>query len=313
VEPRFAVLAGHPCQALSRRRPRCSHDPSAVRAVWRTAVWRVAVWRTAATLCLMFAALAAVASSADARPKRKDARVAFDRGVTAYKKGNYPAAVEALAKSFAIEGDVETLFAWAQAERKLERCDNALELYEKLLTFELSAANKEAVNGQVAECKAQLAAEHKAEPPPSEPPVPPVTPATPPTPGGETSPLVGSQLPSEPPRPDTPPHRAWYKNPVVLGLTGSGLIAAGVGGGFLLSAQSADGKIKDAKTYSDFQSLVDTAKSHGQIGLITIGVGGALVVSGVVWAIVTRDSSEQHVMTGWLAPGGGGLALAGWF
>ncbi|HET7500449.1 MAG TPA: hypothetical protein VFK02_05580, partial [Kofleriaceae bacterium] len=61
------------------------------------------------------------------------------------------------------------------------------------------------------------------------------------------------------------------------------------------------------------KALADKAKSREKTGLITMGVGGALVVGGVVVAILTRNSGEQRTMTGWLAPGGGGLALTGLF
>lgn len=297
MERRFAVLAGFTRQALSgRRQPRSA-------------------WPRLARLCVAVVALAAMASPADARPKRKDARVAFDRGVAAYKKGNYTAASDALKKSYTLENDVETLFAWAQSERKLEHCDAAIELYEQLLTLELSPTNREAVNGQLSECKAQLAAERKVEPPATEPAAAPVN--TPSTPSGASEPPVVAERagPSEPSRSDTGSGgRSWYRNPIVLGLTGSGLIAIGVGGGFLFSAQQADGDVEHAKDYVAAQDFVDTAKSREKIGLISMGVGGALVVGGVVWAIVTRSSTDSRAMTGWLAPGGGGgLALAGSF
>ena len=74
----------------------------------------------------------------------------------AYQKGDFAAASEALANSFRIEPDVETLFAWAQSERQLEHCDKAIELFEKLLTFDLPAENKKVVRGKIDECKALL-------------------------------------------------------------------------------------------------------------------------------------------------------------
>ena len=42
------------------------------------------------------------------------------------------------------------------------------------------------------------------------------------------------------------------------------------------------------------------------------GTGGALIVGGIIY-IATRGSTEEHAVTGWLAPGGGGLAVAGGF
>jgi hypothetical protein len=48
------------------------------------------------------------------------------------------------------------LFAWAQAERRLDHCEKAIELYLKLLEFPLPAANKSAVEDKIAECRVVL-------------------------------------------------------------------------------------------------------------------------------------------------------------
>lgn len=262
-------------------------------------------------------ALVALASSADAKPRRRDARAAFDRGVAAYQKGNFEAASEALGKSFALERDVDTLFAWAQSERKLEHCEKAIDLYEKLLGFALPPANKNAVELKLSECRAIVA---QQGPPAAPAPVAaaPVEPA-PPEPAPEPAPArVAERMPPVPERPpfvDAPPAtRPWYKDPIALGLLGGGAIATGVGASLLVSAHSLDVDSKNAKSYADALSLGDQAKSRGNLGLITTGVGGALVITGVVWIVMHRDSGEQHVVTGWLAPdGGGGFAVAGAF
>jgi tetratricopeptide (TPR) repeat protein len=293
VERRFAVLAGDDTQALSHRRAR--------RRTW-----------------LVVLALASVASPAAARPKRRDAKLAFDRGVAAYKKGSFEAAAEALAKSFDLERDADTLFAWAQSERKLDRCDKAIDLYEKLLTFDLPQANKDAVTTSLTECRAQVPA--KVEPPPVEPPPvtpPPVTPPlsakieSPPEPPGR---VADRAMPPAPPPTDRQPVvRAWYKDPIALTLVGSGVVATGVGVGFLVSASSAHNDFMNANNYSDAQQSLDKAQSRQTIGFIASGAGMALVAGGVVWIFTHRDSTEQHAVTGWLAPGGGGLAVAGGF
>ena len=280
-------------------------------------------------------ALVCVAGEAAAKPKRRDAKAAFDRGLAAYKKGSFEAASEALGKSFDLERDVDTLFAWAQSERKLEHCDKALDLYEKLLGFDLPPANRDAVELKRTECRAVIAqqkpkgapppVEPKPAPPPIEPkPAPPPIepkPAPPPVePNGEPPPGADptAASPAPPPVTDTPPSgRAWYKDPIALGLVGTGVAATGVGAGLLLSARSLDsslgGRIAAAKDYAEAKHFSDQVKSRGNIGLITAGVGGALVIGGVVWIVTHRGGTEQHTLTGWLAPGGGGLAITGPF
>jgi tetratricopeptide (TPR) repeat protein len=265
-------------------------------------------------------ALVCVAGEAAAKPKRRDAKAAFDRGLAAYKKGSFQAASEALGKSYDLERDVDTLFAWAQSERKLDRCDKALDLYEKLLEFDLPPANRDAVELKRTECRTVIA-QPKAAPPPVEPKVepPPVEPkvAPPPVEPNPEPPRVADQPASTPgPSPVSDPQpsrRAWYKDPIALGLVGTGSIATGVGVGLLVSAKSLDSSIKDAPTYAEAQQRAGDAKSRGNLGLLTAGVGGALVISGVVWIVTHRGATEQHALTGWLAPGGGGLAVAGAF
>ena len=296
MERRFSVHAGGNSQALSR----C---PGRTRA-WMTAL-----------------VLVSVASAAHAKPKRRDARAAFDRGVAAYQKGKYEAASEALARSFDLERDVDTLFAWAQSERKLDHCEKAIELYQKLLAFSLPAANKTVVEQKLDECRVVA-----AQPPPKATPVPVDAPATEPRPaeprstepGPGPGTTAGAVDPSARPRPAPAVREAavaspWYTDPVALGLLGAGLAATGAGTGFLISAKSLDGDAKKAATYDDTRELSDKARSRGNVGLIATGLGGALIAGGVVWIVMHRDTAEQHAVTGWLAPGGGGLAVAGAF
>ncbi|HEY5951023.1 MAG TPA: hypothetical protein VIV40_36275, partial [Kofleriaceae bacterium] len=113
---------------------------------------------------LVVASLAIAGGSAIAAPKSGEARVQFDKGVAAYTKGDYAAAAEALGASFVLEADPETLFAWAQTERKLGHCDRAIDLYTKLLGMSLPAENKQAIRVQINECKAIIAEQKPAKP-----------------------------------------------------------------------------------------------------------------------------------------------------
>jgi tetratricopeptide (TPR) repeat protein len=303
VERGIAVHAGANAQALTDRG----------RTIGRTIGARGA--RLAAALAV---AIAAMAGAADARPKTRAAKQWFDRGVTAYQKGNFEAASEALGKSFEIERDVDTLFAWAQAERKLEHCDKAMGLYEQLLTFNLPSANKTAVEQKLAECRAMAVAQApRPEPPPPPPVTPPPAPPVTPTPEPAPTPVKPVTTPGLPPPPPAvvvteAHHRAWYRDPITLGLLGGGVLAGGVGAGFLVSAQSASTDSKNARSYPVAQSLKDKAAQRGLIGTISAGAGVALLGVGVVRIVMHRDSGERTV-TGWLAPGGGGLAITGPF
>jgi tetratricopeptide (TPR) repeat protein len=276
--------------------------------------------RRGAWLAIIGAALS-VASVADAKPKRRDSKASFDKGVAAYKKHNFAAASDALSRSFQLERDPDTLFAWAQAQRQLSNFNKAAELYDMLLSFNLPAKNRAAVEQQLAECLEAVAAQQPRVPQqpkvvalpddPIEPTV--VTPAPPPP-----EPSVQAPAPAPVPVPVVvlPSARPWYKDPVAIGLLGGGLVVTAAGGGVLLSAWSLDRDSKAAfatNQYDHAQDLADTAKSRDRIGVVTMGVGGVLVVGGAVWIATHRGGGQERVVTGWLAPGGGGLAVAGAF
>ncbi|HSS01774.1 MAG TPA: hypothetical protein VLM79_32175 [Kofleriaceae bacterium] len=256
------------------------------------------------------------AGAADAKPRRRDAKVAFDRGVTAYQKGNFEGASEALGKSFAIERDVDTLFAWAQSERKLEHYDKAVELYEKLLTFNLPQANRTAVEANLEECRA-LVAQQKPKPggPAAEAkPAEPLAADARPEAATAAPARVAEQPPvapaPPPPSDGFPAPRPWYKDAVALGLGGVGVVATGVGVGLLISAKSLDSDSKAATDYRRALDLRNQAQQRGNIGGVTAAVGVGALIGAAVWVVVHRKTSERTV-TGWLTGQGGGLAVAG--
>jgi tetratricopeptide (TPR) repeat protein len=250
-------------------------------------------------------AVLALAAPAAAAPKGGQAKVAFERGVAAYQKGDFAAASEALATSFKLEPDAETLFAWAQSERQLDRCEKAIELFEKLLTFDLPAENKKVVVGKIEECRALLPpkpSETQPEPPPER---QPEAPPEPPLAAGTAT--VSADRP-----PPGPEGSAWWKDPVGGGLVVGGVVGLGVGSYFLVSARNAE---RDA-TDSNFLKQDDLAQRYSKIGVVSLIAGGALIAGGVVRYVTRRGGSsgeERTAVTGWLAPGGGGIAAIGRF
>jgi len=235
---------------------------------------------------------------ATAAPTSGDAKAAFDRGVAAYTKGDYATASEALGQSYALEPDVETLFAWAQTERKLDRCDKASELYGKLLVADLPEENKTAIRAKLEECRVIIAAQKPVEPTP-----PPVEPTPPPV--------------EQPPPPvivPQPEGRSWWKDPVGGALVVGGVAGLGVGGFMLASASSADSDKEKATSYGEFQRLEDKANSRGTIGVIAVSAGAALVVGGIVWYATRGGDDERPTqITGWFSSDGGGIVAAGQF
>lgn len=258
-------------------------------------------------------ALLLATTTATAAPRTKAARNEFDRGVAAYTKGDYQAASDALAKSFAIEADEETLFAWAQTERKLGHCDKAVELYKKLLSMKLPAENKKVVRVQIDECNQILEEERAAAamlevPANTEAPAPAAAPAA--TPLVQDSGTTPS--PSDPH--DARTRRdAWYADPVGGALVGAGAIGLAAGTVFLVQASSADSDKATAATYDDYLSLADRAESRGRLAVISLVAGGALVTAGIIRYATRRSSSEIRTVSGWLAPASAGVTLSARF
>lgn len=259
-------------------------------------------------------------TSVFAAPRKPAAKKEFDRGVAAYTKGNYAAASAALARSFKLEADAETLFAWAQTERKLDHCDRAIELYTKLLRMNLPAANKQAVRVQVSECKAILAAQ-KPEPepepvrePPREPEPEPERdpePATMPSSSSSASESDSSARGPLKVQASSEGH-AWWKDPVGGALVGVGLVGVGVGAVFLVQAHAAEADKATAGTYDEFEAFDEKAQSRGRLGVIGLAAGGAFVAIGALW-YATRKPSSSPTLTGWVTPESSGLAVLGRF
>lgn len=251
--------------------------------------------RAARRQALIAAVIMLASPLADAVPKDGKARAAFDEGIAAYQKGDYAGAAAAFGRSHGIENDVETLFAWAQAERQQEHCEKASELYQKLLESKLPDENKQVVSEKLGECKKILAAKQPAPEPDPKP--------TTPDPKPEPEPR---------PIPDTNPEgRSRWKDPLGGVLLGTGVVGLAVGGVFLVSAKGADADAKKATNYFEVERLNDKAESKGKIGVIASVAGGALIVAGIV-RYATR-STRRTVVTGWLGTDGGGIAALGRF
>lgn len=239
-------------------------------------------------------ATALLVGTATAAPKRPDAKAAFDKGVAAYTKGDYAAAATQLGKSYGLEPDVETLFAWAQSERKLEHCEKATTLYAKLLDAELPAANKAVVRQKFDECQKILAAQ-----------APPIEP--------DVVASVAAPEPAPPPPPPREAGRAWWANPVGGALVLGGLVSAGAGTVFLVQGHAANQDKANAVTYGEFQRLEDRAESRGTLGTALVIAGGALVAGGVVWYATHPPAKRGAQIAGWAAPDGGGVVAFGRF
>ena len=258
----------------------------------------------------ILAALVAATEVASAAPHGARAKADFDRGVKAYQKADYAAAADAFKRSFNGESDVETLFAWAQAERQQDHCELAIELYRKLDAFSLPAKNREVVIAKRQECQAILDAQRPRPEPITEPKRPPHrTPKAEPEPAPE---------PDATPPPDPPIDHAthgrrghaWYLDPTGDVLTGVGAISIGIGVGYLVGSYNAS--VATSTSADDFAANHARSDHDGKLG-VGFSAAGAVVLAAGLLRYSMLHPSDATVVTAWSTPTSGGLALLGWF
>lgn len=239
-------------------------------------------------------ALAIVLSAGTAHAD--DAKKLFEQGIAKYKEGDFPGAASLLSESYEKSPKSTTLFAWAQAEKNANNCDDAVPLFEKLLADDsMSKANKKAIDVLVQECREEIASRPPPEPEPE--PQPPQEPE--PTP-----------RPPPPPLDDGPP--AWYADPIGASLVGVGAVGIGVGVGFFVSALSKDSRADDAATQGEFRELKDNAESHQTIAIISSAVGVVALGAGITYYVLRRDSSDSSVSV-WMDGESTGIGWSGRF
>ena len=272
---------------------------------------------------VVLAALLAATQVASAAPHRARAKADFERGVKAYQKADYAAAADAFKRSFAAESDVETLFAWAQAERQQDHCELAIELYRKLDGFVLPAKNREVVVAKREECQAMLDAQHPRPEPVVEPKHPPHrTPKPEPEPDAVPESVPGpirepipEVVPAEPPPPPpsgrhaTPGH-PWYRDPAGDAFVGAGAVSLGVGVSYLVGSYHAS--VTTSHTADEFAANHARADRDGKLGVGFSAAGALLLAAGLVRYSMLHPS-DTTLVTAWTTPTSGGVTLLGRF
>ncbi|PRQ05844.1 hypothetical protein ENSA5_01640 [Enhygromyxa salina] len=200
----------------------------------------------------------------------EDARAHFEAAAELYAREDYAAAASEFAIAYALDPQVDTLFAWAQAERLAEHYTEALKLYERLLEGELSASQREAVQTLRFQVRGELEIA-QPEPAASEP--EPVEPTTAPSEGSGPAP---SQDPGHDP---------------AAAKGGGALVGVGVGmtviaGGLLIGAAVADGRARGAQTYPEFEAAYDPRTGRGRGSVALYASGGAIAAAGLTTLIV---------------------------
>lgn len=203
------------------------------------------------------------------------AQVLYDKALKGFETHDYAAAISELEEGFALDPRREFLFAEAQAKRLSGDCRGAVVLYQRFLTTKPPALQIDATQIALARCAQELAKKPEVvimRPPPTPP----------------------------PPRPAPP---RWNRDPWGLALTGAGVIALGVGIGYLVAAEGARSDADGASTYPAYQSHWSTAGARLDVAIGALVIGAALTATGVTRFVLVRRHARNELVAVWLGPG----------
>ncbi|MEM9462972.1 MAG: tetratricopeptide repeat protein [Myxococcota bacterium] len=205
---------------------------------------------------------------------RGSGREALQAGLAAFEQEDYAVAIEHFERAYALDRDPAYLYAWAQAARLAGDCEAAVDLYRRFVDAGAEGAQREAALQNEARCREQLAA---AQTSPTEP-----EPEPEPTAEPEVAVRPSDDLPRSRRRPD----------PLGLSLLVTGSVAA-VAGSVVLGVGEGR-RIGQAREtdYDRFDSLDAQIDRFHIAGGVTLGVGVALAIGGVVRLLIVRRRSS---------------------
>jgi len=260
-------------------------------------------------LCIVLATLVALllcARQGAAEPRRKQAVEAhYNQGMKHYTLGHFPEAIEEFEKAYDLKPEPIFLYNSAQSHRQNKNPERAMFFYRRYLEAEPRAKNRDEVEKRIKDMEKLLAEEKERAVAPAVQP-PPLVP-TPPAPVA-AAPVLVQPAPAPEKVPASPGHGMRIAG-VVLG--GVGL--AGIGSGIVFGVHS-NSLYNDARRRTYDKSKDDSANTFQTLEYVSLGVGGAVLGTGIVLYIVgaTAHGPSQTVsLVPLLAPGMTGIALAG--
>lgn len=204
-----------------------------------------------------------------------EAKRLFGEAQTAFEAGDYATASERLEAAYLIEPKGALLYPWAQAQRQLDHCETAIDLYRKYIDSAPSEKMVKTAESNIERCEARLKEQKTSDEPP--PPVEGTDDETPPFSEDDETDDGGKGKKDElDPRAD--------KIGVAVGATLVGVGVAGLAvGGTLMGVAAGRAKAtEDASTQTRYDDLKKQAKSLNTGGIVALSIGGALLVGGIV-------------------------------
>jgi tetratricopeptide (TPR) repeat protein len=244
--------------------------------------------RLTAIVCIA-ATVATTVAYAEESPEDKRAKAIWRDGAKQYNLGDFEGAIQKFEEAYKVSPLPTILFNLGQAHRQKKNYERAVYYFRTYLREKPDAENRAVVEGLIVELQGLIAAQKASNE------RPPDTVTSPP------APPAGQATHATPVTPEEP--RRWYQDTIGWTLAASGVVAIGLGTGFLIHS---GGLSDDAKTAGDeqmAQDLHDSAKTFQIAGGITLGLGVALVTGGVVKMMLhERAPHESHVSLG-IGPG----------
>lgn len=227
----------------------------------------------------------------------------FDAGVAQYKLGNWQAALDEFTKSALVEITPATDFNMAQCYRMLaEKVDDdpktkkvhlekALWLYQRFLkTTRDTPQHVQRANENVERVQAALAELKKQESTSSLPSATPASAVNVPS-TRETSDSVRVDASAS-----MSPRRSF--RPLAWGLTGAGVVGAGIGGGLLWNASTLRDEANGTRVQSERDALFEKADTRTLVGTVITISGGVLLAAGVITFVLERGD-DSRTATAW--------------
>jgi tetratricopeptide (TPR) repeat protein len=182
----------------------------------------------------------------------------------AFAEGRWEDALVALDRAHEVDPRPEYLFMQAQVLRTHARCPEAIEKYREFLA---TAPPRE----DVLSAQAGLQLCGVEEPAPADPPVDDPPPAPPPE----------------------EPTRRVSSTAVTHALVWPGLAVAGVGTGLLVAAHTRIARAREEPTEPEFEETARASPAMSQAGIALVSIGGAVLVAGIVHAIVVATRKKR--------------------
>ncbi len=209
---------------------------------------------------------------------RPEAQARYARGLERFGAHDYAGAIADFEAGYAIEPRREFLFAEGQAKRLAGDCKGAVALYQRFLATNPSSVQANATQMALGRC-----AQHLADHPD----------------------VVVVEPPKPVPLPPPPPPK-WWLDPWGLAASGAGVVAIGVGAGFIAAAYSARGDAQTATTLAAVDERWSAATSRRTVGVVALGAGSILVAAGAYRFLTLKRAADRRDVVVSVTPGDGG-------